>query len=145
MTAYLLDVNVLIALAWPNHVHHGPATSWFRQEGRNRFATCAITESGFIRISMNPAVVGEAASFQQARSFLTEFCHSPNHVFWPLEESAGQAMADLHISGHRQVIDAYLLTVARRNTGRLATFDTSIAHILPAGSPLADHLLTIPF
>ena len=31
----LLDVNVLIALAWPNHVHHAAARAWFedRRDG----------------------------------------------------------------------------------------------------------------
>jgi predicted nucleic acid-binding protein len=25
----LLDVNVLLALAWPNHVHHAASRTWF--------------------------------------------------------------------------------------------------------------------
>jgi predicted nucleic acid-binding protein len=25
----LLDVNVLVAFAWPNHVHHSAAQHWF--------------------------------------------------------------------------------------------------------------------
>ena len=33
---YLLDVNVLIALAWPNHVHHAAAHTW------SRFASASL-------------------------------------------------------------------------------------------------------
>ena len=46
---YLLDVNVLVALFWPNHNHNKPAQAWF--EGVKRFATCPITELGFLRVS----------------------------------------------------------------------------------------------
>lgn len=38
----LLDVNVLIALAWPNHVHHDAAGSWFARLRRTGWATCAL-------------------------------------------------------------------------------------------------------
>lgn len=27
----LLDVNVLVALAWPNHVHHEAVQAWFTE------------------------------------------------------------------------------------------------------------------
>ena len=30
MRPYLLDTNILIALAWRNHVHHSEVTEWFR-------------------------------------------------------------------------------------------------------------------
>ena len=39
MTA-LLDVNVLIALAWPNHVHHVAARAWFEEHREEGWATC---------------------------------------------------------------------------------------------------------
>ena len=56
MTA-LLDVNVLIALAWPNHVHHAAARAWFKERQEDGWATCPLTEAGFVRVSCNPAVV----------------------------------------------------------------------------------------
>jgi predicted nucleic acid-binding protein len=53
----LLDVNVLLAMAWPNHQFHLAVVR--RLESRpNRWATCAITQLGFIRLSANQAVVG---------------------------------------------------------------------------------------
>lgn len=48
MTEWLLDVNVLLALAWPNHLHHGLAQSWFRKSLTDGWATCSLTELGFI-------------------------------------------------------------------------------------------------
>lgn len=55
MTAILLDTNVLLALAWPNHQHHGTAQRWFKREAPRGWATCALTQLGFVRLSSNPA------------------------------------------------------------------------------------------
>lgn len=52
----LLDVNVLMALGWSNHEYHEAAHAWLGT--RQRWATCALTEAAFVRLSSNPAVVG---------------------------------------------------------------------------------------
>ena len=57
---YLLDANVLIAMAWPNHPFHAHARTWFVQHARTGWATCGLTETAFIRLSANPRVVGQA-------------------------------------------------------------------------------------
>lgn len=43
MKAALLDINVLLALAWPSHQHHAAAHGWFARESRHGWATCAFT------------------------------------------------------------------------------------------------------
>ena len=60
--------------------------------------------------------------------FLREFCAAPDHHFWPdsislLDDTIFHAPA---IKGHKKITDAYLLGLAVRNHGRLATFDRSI-------------------
>ncbi|MCK4515783.1 MAG: PIN domain-containing protein, partial [Spirochaetaceae bacterium] len=137
------DVNLIIALAWPNHIHHAAAKQWFSAGRTGRFATCPITESGFIRLSMNPQVVGEAASFEQATHLLTQYRKLPDHAFWPLNMDFVTATSAFRLSGHRQVTDAYLLAVAAENGGRLATFDTGIVELIPSGSPFRNNLLVI--
>ncbi len=47
----LLDVHVLVALAWPDHGHHGAARRWFGAHHGEGWATCSVTEAGFIRVS----------------------------------------------------------------------------------------------
>lgn len=54
MTAYLLDVNVLIALVDPSHILHEQAHEWFAKAGHTAFATCPLTENGLVRIVGNP-------------------------------------------------------------------------------------------
>ena len=53
MTA-LLDVNVLMALAWPNHVHHAPARSWFNARRKSGWATC---HAGGVDAGEDPAAL----------------------------------------------------------------------------------------
>ena len=49
----LPDVNVLVAIAWPEHTFHASAVAWFDAHADNGWATCPITELGFLRISAN--------------------------------------------------------------------------------------------
>jgi predicted nucleic acid-binding protein len=54
MTTYLLDVNLLLALTDPMHIHHQSAHGWFVEKGRQAWASCPLTENGFIRIASHP-------------------------------------------------------------------------------------------
>jgi uncharacterized protein len=54
LSIYLLDVNVLVALTWPTHIHHLAARSWFDATGGAGWATCPVTQLGFVRVSSNP-------------------------------------------------------------------------------------------
>jgi predicted nucleic acid-binding protein len=65
----LLDVNVLISVALPNHQFHVAATRRL-ESGAARWATYALTQFGFIRLSSNPAAVPGAKSPAEAASLL---------------------------------------------------------------------------
>jgi hypothetical protein len=141
----LLDVNVLVALAWPNHVHHRLARSWFEQESARGWATCAITENAFVRISSNPRVVDEARTPAEAVLMLQRLIMIEGHRFW--EDDVSIARADSseveRIRGYRQVMDAHLLRLAARHGGRLATFDRRVAGLLPHGRATDDRLVVV--
>jgi toxin-antitoxin system PIN domain toxin len=128
---HLLDVNLLIALAWPQHVHHAQAHAWFNRVGHSRWATCPLTQLGFVRISSNPKIVSSAVSPREALVALQRMTALPGHAFWPDDVSpAGQTeFAALSLVGHRQVTDAYLLALCRRHKGRLATLDRGLAEL----------------
>ena len=144
----LLDLNVLIALAWPNHVHHGVALRWFKENQTLGWATCPATQSGFVRVSANRRVIPEAASPQEAVLLLRRITALAHHVFWaddvPLVDS--EFFAPEKIQGYRQVTDAHLLALALRRGGRLATLDRGIRSLVPEAFPAADVvcLLTAP-
>jgi toxin-antitoxin system PIN domain toxin len=128
MRPYLLDTNVLLALAWPNHVHHGEATEWFLRKAASGFRTCPITQTGFIRISSNPSFTANAVTPSEAMALLDRITRLPGHGFWPDDLGAAEAFAALPMLGtHRQVTDAYLLSLAAAHDGVLATLDRGIA------------------
>ena len=124
----LLDVNVLVALFDPDHVHHEVAHDWFADVGRPGWATSSVTESGFIRVLSNPAYRGTVARAADLAGRLRRFCDSGGHVFWADEVSLlNGSLFDLsRIAGHRQLTDVYLLGLAQSRGGRLVTFDRTI-------------------
>jgi toxin-antitoxin system PIN domain toxin len=134
-TAILLDVNVLVALAWPNHVHHATALAWFDEVGRAGFATCSVTQSGFVRVSSNQRAIPDARSPREAREILRRIAALPGHVFWPddIEIASNEHIAWERLGSHAQVTDAHLLALAIRRGGRLATFDRGLADLAPEG------------
>jgi toxin-antitoxin system PIN domain toxin len=131
---HLLDVNLLVALAWPNHVHHNAAQAWFGANASGGWATCPITQCGFVRISCNPKIVTVATSPQQATDALRRMATDPNHVFWPddIAFSDGTYVPHGILKGHNQVTDAYLVGLALRHGGALATLDAGITAPLAA-------------
>ncbi len=138
MTArYLLDVNVLIALAWPSHLHHGEALDWFRAHRREGFATCPITQLGFVRISSNPKFTKQAVPPMAAIALLSRITALPEHAFWPAPLSCAEAFDGVQlIAGHQQLTDLYLLGIAREQKGILATFDATV----PSRGVFRDHV-----
>ncbi len=124
----LLDVNVLVALFDPDHVHHDAAHDWFSDNREAGWATCPLTENGLVRIVSNPAYSGIKLLTADVVGRLRAFCGSGAHTFWPDEvslRSEASFGAKLAV-GHRQVTDVYLLALAVLKAGRLATFDRSI-------------------
>ena len=123
----LLDVNLLIALFDPNHVHHEVAHDWFADNHAHGWATCPITENGFLRVVANPSY-GSGARTAALIGSLRTFCASGHHHFWAdVVSLADEALFQPRLApGHRQLTDVYLLGLARKMGGRLATFDKTI-------------------
>ena len=122
----LLDVNALVALAWDSHVHHARMRAWFAANGSSGWATCPVSESGFVRVSSNPKVLPSPIGVAAAIGVLSALRSAGAHRF--LDDDVSLSDDDVpEISGHRQVTDAHLLTLARRRATRLVTFDTRLA------------------
>jgi toxin-antitoxin system PIN domain toxin len=124
----LLDLNILTALLWPAHEHHEAAHRWFGNRRKNRWATCAITELGLIRLVTNPSFSRDALSPADALVLLTSNLTHEDHDFWIEDLSVAEALDAVpgKLQGHKQVTDCYLLALARHHNGVLATFDRAI-------------------
>jgi toxin-antitoxin system PIN domain toxin len=123
----LLDINVLVALLDCDHVHHETARMWLEREIDYGWASCAITENGFVRVVSQPRYPSPIAP-HEAVSLLAGAVATEHHAFWPCDKSIlDEAVVDRHrLHGPRQVTDAYLLALAVAHGGRLATFDQAV-------------------
>lgn len=126
MRIALLDVNLLLALTWPNHQHHAAAHDWFGRESRHGWATCALTQLSFVRLSSNPAYTPAAVTPTRAADVLRRLIAHRAHRYWKTLPEPEPAMF-VHALGHQQVQDAYLVRVAERHRGRLVTFDRRLS------------------
>ncbi len=125
MTAYLLDVNVLIALIDPAHIHHDQAHDWFFSTGRQAWASCPLTENGVLRIVGHPRYPASPGTPASVATVLRGLCALPGHTFWSDDVSL---LDDTTVDSGRlltsaQITDSYLLALAHSHGGQLATFD----------------------
>ena len=141
MTTYLLDVNVLLALVDPMHVHHDAAHRWFGAVGRQSWATCPLTENGFVRISAHPNYPNRPGDAAVVLGLLRRLCHGAGHHFWPDDISIREVVLPGAVIGSDQVTDAYLLALAVHNGGRLATLDHRLATSAVSGGTDALELI----
>ena len=118
---HLLDANVLIALLTPDHTLHERTRKWF---GSGRaFATCPITQGALLRFHMRWS---ETPSIQEAKLVLRDVCSHPLHEFWADDVPYAQ-IAEKGVHGHKQITDAYLVSLADAHGGVLATMDEALA------------------
>ena len=144
--AALLDVNVLVALFFPDHVHHEIAHDWFADHRRQGWVTCAITENGFVRVaSQQPSASGFVRPVE-ALAHLTRFCSDTHHHRWSdaVSLTDGKLFAPELIPSHRALTDVYLLGLAQTMQGRLATFDRTIPVKAVRGATTATLLVIAP-
>lgn len=129
----LPDVNVLIALAWPSHVHHEAAHTWLAGLADGQWATCPLTQSAFVRVSSNRAVIPAARSPREAVQALEMMLAHPRHVFLRDEVSIADRrwVAVDKLVGHQQIADAHVLAVALTNRAQLVTLDRRMATLVP--------------
>jgi len=134
---FLLDVNLLIALLDEWHPHHAAALAFFPNAQARGWATCPITENGFLRILGHANYRQGPGTSEGARALLAALCASPGHQFWPDAATLRDTrrVAKLPSSGH--LTDAYLLTLAAERRGKLATFDRRIDPSCVAGGSKA--------
>ena len=124
----LLDVNVLLALADPRHIHHETAHEWFEKAGT--FATTPLTEVGFARLMSHPKVGGETAG--TALELLRQIRAVDGHVFLPDDSSLTDPVFGAGvILGHQQMTGLHLVNLAARHLMKLVTFDARLHRSLP--------------
>ena len=132
----LLDINVLLALLDADHVDHLRARRWLQEEIHRGWASCALTQNGFVRIISQPRYPSPVPPAQAMDRLARATC-SEHHAFWACELSLlDERLVDRsRIHGPRQVTDVYLLALAVANAGRFVTFE----HFVPTAAVSGAH------
>jgi len=143
---WLLDVNVLLGLMWPVHEANRASQTWVSNHRGEPWASCPITEMGFLRIVTNRSFSRNAPTWAEATSLLRRHVElNAGHEFWPDSVTLAE-VDDLlgdRIKGPSQITDAYLLALAVRHQGSFVTFDYRTHTLAPAGSPEHDALVIL--
>lgn len=140
MSAALLDVSVLIASIDEGHVSYKGVHAWLHEARRRSWATCPLTQAGFVRIISNRRFHPHPVSLAESLKLLSDITQRPGHHFWPMDISFREAVQPFRerLFGHQQVTDAYLLGLAINNKGRLVTLDSGIEAL--AGREFAQYV-----
>ena len=125
----LLDVNVLVALFDPDHIHHEVAHDWFADRRERGWATCPLTENGFLRTVARLPRTQEPIVVSTLAHSVRTFTSSGHHEFWTDAVSLiDERLFDTAlVRGHQRLTDIYLLGLAVKRNGTLATFDQKVA------------------
>jgi uncharacterized protein len=138
---HLLDVNVLIALSDEEHECHQRAAAWFSRDPQRAWATCPITENGFIRIIGHRNYPGFSGGTAAARQILEALCLLPGHQFWPDAVSLRDRLRFERAPDSRHLTDSYLLGLSVARKGCLATLDGGVDVSLIRGGSRALFLI----
>lgn len=139
----LLDVNVLLALLDSDHIDHQRAQEWISAEIQHGWASCALTQNGFVRIISQPRYPSPVSPFEAVER-LRRATQTEYHEFWSCSISLLEVhrINSSHVHGPRQVTDVYLLALAVEHGGRFVTFDRSIPlSAAPGATP--EHLVVV--
>ena len=133
---YLLDVNSLLALAVLDHEFHARVSSWVNRlaaKGIPEFATCSITELGFVRVLGQTQQYG--SSVVQARELLLKLKNSSAIRCTLISDDHDISRLPKWVRSPRQTTDGHLLELAKANEAVLATLDRRIpgAYVIPQG------------
>lgn len=137
---FLLDVNVLFALAEPAHVHHRTVMKWFNTPSLD-WGLCAFSEAGFLRVATNPK--SGSYTVEDAAEVLKGLATHPGYRYWPITAGWLTLAAPFRerVFGHQQITDAFLLGLAVKEHGVLVTLDKAFKFL--AGERYSKHLLVL--
>ncbi len=123
--SWLLDVNTLIALAHQGHADHPRVIRWFASiiGTESRLGTCAITEIGFVRVSIQAGFENNVPDAVETLHGLKKSSRVP---FYLIPDALGADCLPSYVRGARQVTDGHLLELAKAHSMQLASLDKGI-------------------
>ena len=127
---YLLDVNALVALGFINHEFHPRVARWVHATSP-QFASCSITELGFLRVLAQAPAYGFTVS--QARSLLLRLKESPTCPLAFIPDGHDVSHLPGWVKAPKQITDGHLSELAKANDVLLTSLDENIpgSYLIP--------------
>lgn len=129
---HLIDNDVFFAAIYGKHVFHPVARRWLDRAKPEGWGVAAETYLAAVRLLMNPAVMksGHLSASRAIEAVETELAgRHPGHVVLAKQRPA-QAILKKAV-GHKQVMDFWLVQIAREQACKLATNDSGLAITWP--------------
>jgi len=124
------DINVWLALASPEHVHHAAAARWWEKE-TGQIGFSRLTQLGFLRLMTTSAAMdGKPLTLRNAWRVHDRLFDDERVVFVP--EPAG-VESDFRQGSSGQIVapklwsDVWLIAFAKCAGGVMITFDAALA------------------
>ena len=124
------DINVWLALASPEHVHHTTARRWWQQEAGS-IAFSRVTQMGFLRLMTTAAAMDDKPLTMTHAWRVHDRLFEDDRVCFVAEppdiEGAFREYSSGRAASPKRWADAWLLAFARVAGGALVTFDRALA------------------
>ena len=124
------------------HIHHELSHQWFAEKGQQAWATCPLTENGFVRIASHPNYPNRPEEVPAVLSILRQACELPGHHFWTEDLGILEIWQPDAIITQAQITDVYLLGLAVSKQGKLATLDLRVPVDAVNGGPKAIEVIS---
>jgi toxin-antitoxin system PIN domain toxin len=126
-TADLPDLNVWLALIWPEHIHHQHAVQYLEQQAADQVLFCTVTALGLVRLVCQPKLMGTAVrNAAEASDLLNALFQQPGVQMAEPDHDGWEVFHQLLRGGAlpaRLCTDAHLAALAIANGWRLVSFD----------------------
>lgn len=131
------DVNLLVAAARADHVHHGVARAWLEDtlkaaQGGESLEILPVVIASFLRLVTNPRIFVEPTPTANAIAFVDALLKCPGVEIpeggreWP----ALRELCRAHGLAGNDVPDAWIAATVKTLHGHLVTFDRGFARLL---------------
>ena len=129
-TADLPDLNVWLALVWPEHSHHHHAVHYWEAQASEQVLFSTVTALGLVRLVSQVKLMGPAVrTAAEASALLDALCQQPGVGLAEPEHDCWEVFHQLLRGGERPArmcTDVHLAALAIANGWRLVSFDRDL-------------------
>lgn len=135
----LVDNDVFFAAIYAGHAHHALARKWLDRQKRKGWAIATETWLAAMRLLMNPSILGSGhLNGDDAWRVVEAECGGKYPARVVFTKKTPDKKLFSKATSHRQVMDFWLVQLAKQEAMKVATFDRALHSSWP------EHVLLVP-